>query len=58
VGDRVYDPRPLNENWKPEYTATVIAVHGQRIDIKWDHGPTNYGHEAKHFVLREAGKHE
>lgn len=52
VGDRVYAHSPVNESWNPEYTATVTGVRGERIDVRWDHGPSNSGHDAADFALR------
>lgn len=54
VGDRVYCLDPVNESWNPDYTATVLAVHGDRIDIRWDHGGHNSGQLASDFGLRSA----
>lgn len=51
-GDRVYYSGPvINESWSSEFLATVIDVREDRIDIKWDHGPSNSGHDADHFSL-------
>lgn len=52
VGDRVFAHSPANESWNPEYTATVIQVRGELIDIRWDHGPSNSGQDAADFALR------
>lgn len=52
VGDRVYCTQPVNESWNPEYTATVLALRGDLIDIRWDHGPGNSGHFASDFAIR------
>jgi hypothetical protein len=52
IGDRVFDPAPINEAWDPAYTATVLQVRGDLIDIRWDHGPTNSGHFASDFEIR------
>lgn len=45
VGDRViYSGEVINECWDPDMKGTVIGVRTvQMIDIRWDHGPTNYG---------------
>jgi hypothetical protein len=52
VGDRVYCVEPVNELWRDDYTATVLAVAGDFIDIVWDHGPWNMGHVASEFAIR------
>lgn len=49
--DRVkYTGPVINEPWDPEREGTVIGV-SQRIDIKWDHGPLNYGQSAEGYSL-------
>lgn len=51
-GDRVYYSGPvINESWSSEYVATVMNAYGDRIDVKWDHGPSNSGHDANYFSL-------
>ena len=51
-GDRVYYSGPvINESWSTDYVATVTGVYAGRIDVVWDHGPSNSGHDSSHFSL-------
>lgn len=55
VGDRVYYSGPsVNSSWLDAFTATVIGVRQGLIDIKWDHGPYNYGHDPVDFSRRDS----
>lgn len=51
VGDRVvYSGEVINEAWDVERRGTVIGVRMvELIDIKWDHGASNYGQFANGF---------
>lgn len=52
TGARVrYVGEQINEAWPAEKTGTVtrVAPNGW-IDIEWDGGGINYGHEPQHFA--------
>lgn len=54
-GDRViYSGPHINHAWDSTRVGTVLGsfwVEGRElIDIRWDHGVTNYDHEAENFT--------
>lgn len=50
VGDRVvYSGERINEGWDNAREGTVTAVHS-RIDVKWDNGAHNSGHDPASFT--------
>lgn len=51
-GDRVkYSGPVINESWDPSQEGTVLGSFWvQVIDIRWDHGVTNYDLNASDFT--------
>lgn len=51
-GDRVvYSGPVLNESWDNSRVGTVLSVHDDLINIRWDHGVINEGQEGEFFKL-------
>jgi hypothetical protein len=50
VEDRVrYSGPVVNESWPDDRLGTVTGVTFSTIDIRWDGGGSNYGHDPRHF---------
>lgn len=55
-GDKIIvSGEPRNPNWDRSRRGTVLAVRDDDlVDVRWDHGPYNYGLPAEDFVKVES----